>query len=564
MSCDLFQGDTEAYDDIIGNMHTNVRLNPDDVAMLVTILRGLSGAVSYIDVVHHRALLSSVCGMSLWNYGPDVMDALVELVVSLAASSGKFVDLCLDMLVSNFIPPYNFLEILKQPRGLAKKDQVLVRVHSALKGIADLVPLAPSRLEQIVRERVPNVFAKEAQIVVYVENMLMLAGGEMGHLVRDAMIFELVNRLVDLDVDIGWDEVLQDDPSKGIFEMELNDMARPVDESEMEMEEPQREYSGRKVLWGNVVAQKLDTLMVLTFDHLQSCYQSGRLDQVFKALLQSFQSTVLNAYKSKFAQFVMFYAFHLTPKIVGHNLLVSFLKSLQAPSIRKIGGRANMLLMHCRMSAVSYLASYMARAKFLSASYVTIILERSILATPQLKSQLCKMPLEQIFKHALNPLEVCLPSIVEEFLRQCDAAQLFRVSGTFAFHGLLESDLSRAFGGFERLDLFFPFDPYLLKKSDKFIRPNFIYWSMVRTTYDDEDEDEEVTSDEDEAEAGVSNGRGPMSFEDDEDGEDDEFDMNLNKMSITPRNSSMLKYEEQHRKMQMPSRIRPSTSPESL
>ena len=95
--------------------------------------------------------------------------------------------------------------------------------------------------------------------------------------------------------------------------------------------QPQREYSGRKVLWGNVVAQKLDTLMVLTFDHLQSCYQSGRLDQVdsllefllgvcfnillliliyiigcfiqvFKALLQSFQSTVLNAYKSKFAQ----------------------------------------------------------------------------------------------------------------------------------------------------------------------------------------------------------------------------------------------------------------------
>lgn len=38
-------------------------------------------------------------------------------------------------------------------------------------------------------------------------------------------------------MDIGWDEVLQDDPSKGIFEMELNDMARPVDESEMEMEE---------------------------------------------------------------------------------------------------------------------------------------------------------------------------------------------------------------------------------------------------------------------------------------------------------------------------------------
>lgn len=44
--------------------------------------------------------------------------------------------------------------------------------------------------------------------------------------------------------------------------------------------QPQKEYSGRKVLWGNVVAQKLDTLMVLTFDHLQSCFKSGRLIQV--------------------------------------------------------------------------------------------------------------------------------------------------------------------------------------------------------------------------------------------------------------------------------------------
>ncbi|GKF54507.1 hypothetical protein Tco_0161417 [Tanacetum coccineum] len=53
-------GDTNEYDQLIGNMHNNVHLVPDEVAMLVTILRALSGAVSYIDVVHHRALLSSI------------------------------------------------------------------------------------------------------------------------------------------------------------------------------------------------------------------------------------------------------------------------------------------------------------------------------------------------------------------------------------------------------------------------------------------------------------------------------------------------------------------------
>jgi len=574
----VLKGETEEYDQLIGNMHHNVRLGPDEVAMLVTILRALSGAVSYIDIVHHRSLLSSLCGMSFWNYGPDVMDALMVLVVTLATSNGKYVDLCLDMLVSNFIPPYNFLEILKQPRGLAKKDQVLVRVHSALKGIADLVPLAPSRLEQIVRERVPNVYAKEAQIVVYVENMLMLECGDMGEFVGNSMIFELVNRLVDLDVEIGWDEVMLDDPnSKGIFEMELEDMARPVDESEMDMDVPQIEYTGRKVLWGNVVAQKLDTLMDLTFDHLQSCFRNGRLDKVFEALLQSFQSTVLNAYKSKFAQFVMFYACSLDPEDCGTQFvsrLLEIFKSTVYPQ-------------DWRMSAVAYLASYLSRAKFLSTSYVTIILEslvdwcykysknqsgeinlknhrvfyaacqagmyvlcfrmRSILATPRLKSQLVNMPLEQIFKHPLNPLEVCLPLIVEEFLRQAKAGHLFTVSnGTFVFDHLFESDLSRAFGGFQRLDVFFPFDPYLLKKSDRFIRPNFIYWSMVKTTYDDEDDDDDDYDDEDEVE------------------DEDDVDINLSKMSITPRQDSFMFGNQQDRKMQMPSRIRPSTSPESL
>ncbi|KAK9073690.1 hypothetical protein SSX86_006284 [Deinandra increscens subsp. villosa] len=566
-------GERGEYDQLIGNMHHTEHLVPDEVAMLVTILRALTGAVSYIDVVHHRSLLSSICGMSLWNYGPDVMDALVELVVALAASNGKYVDLCLDMLVTNFIPPYNFLEILKQPRGLAKKDQVIVRVHLALKGIADLVPLAPSRLEQIVRERVPNVLSKEAvsltqQIVVYVENMLKLESGDMGELVGNSMIFELVNRLIDLDVEIGWDEILLDDPNsnKGIFEMELEDMARPT---EMDMDEPEKEYSGRKVLWGNVVAQKLDTLMDLTFDHLQSCFKNGRLLQVFEALLQSFQSTVLTAYKSKFAQFIMFYACSLDPEDCGTQFVSKLLEIF----------RSTIYPHEWRMSAVAYLASYLSRAKLLSTSYVTIILEslvgwcykycknqrgevtpknhrvfyagcqavmyvlcfrlRSILATPQLKSQLLNMRLEQIFKHALNPLEVCLPSIVEEFVRQAKAADVF------VFDHLNESDASHAFGGFQRLDVFFPFDPYLLKKSDRFIRPNFIYWSMVRPTYEDDDDED----DDD------------VSVKDDE--EVDDFDVNLSKMSITPKDSFMFGDHPQSR-MQMPSRIRPSTSPESL
>ncbi|XP_074363146.1 sorting nexin 2A-like [Apium graveolens] len=120
------QGQPDSYHELIGNPHHTERLAPDEVAMLVTSLKALSGAVSYIDSDHHKMLLSSISGMSLWNYGPDVMDVLVEL----AALSGKYLHLCLDMLE-----------------------------------IADLVPLAPLRLEKVIKERMPYRSSKQPWII---------------------------------------------------------------------------------------------------------------------------------------------------------------------------------------------------------------------------------------------------------------------------------------------------------------------------------------------------------------------------------------------------------------
>lgn len=56
-----------------------------------------------------------------------------------------------------------------------------------------------------------------------------------------------------------------------------------------------------------------------------------------------------------------------------------------------------------------------------------------------------------------------------EFLRQARAARLFNASVDLALEDSVESDLSKAFGGHDRLDMFFPFDPYLLKESDRLV-----------------------------------------------------------------------------------------------
>ncbi|GLT39369.1 hypothetical protein SLA2020_135660 [Shorea laevis] len=589
----VLNGETENYNQLVGVMHRSRNLGEDEVGLLETSLKGLSGAVSFIDIVHHESLLSAIFSMNMWNYGPELMDALVELIVALAISNGKFVDSCLGMLVSNFIPPFYLLDRLKQPRGLERKYQVTSRVHAALEEITKSVPLVPLRLLPIVLQRMPTIHKKDHTMIIYVENMLKLEGSAIGEVVGSTLLMAVVDRLIDLDVEIGWDDILQEDFSKCMFDMELEDM----DQDEDYFEEDGHELPlTRKSLAGNVIADLLDSLMVITFNHLESCKDTGRLIEVFETLLQSFQLTVLNTYKSKFAQFVMFYACALDPENCGlrfATVLADIFVDKHHPELH-------------RMSAVAYLSSYLSRGKFLSASFVASILRRlvdwcleycktqdsdvnpkvhrvfysgcqaimymlcfrmkSFMDVPRLKSQLLLMPLEEIFRHKLSPLKVCLPSVVQEFLRQAKAAHLFTISKTFVFDDLLESEFSRSFGGLERLDVFFPFDPCLLKKSDSIIRENFVFWSTVRPKYEyeegssDEDDEDDIVDENEEVLvdeiAGSVDGQGL---------DLDEFDYALNKMSITPKDTFSYKFEGQFQEhSRMPSKIRPSTSPESL
>lgn len=80
---------------------------------------------------------------------------------------------------------------------------------------------------------------------------------------------------------------------------------------------------------------------------------------------------------------------------------------------------------------------------------------------------------------------------------------------------------------------------------------------MVRPTYDDDQED---SSDEEVDEAPLGgNGGSHEGFD------LDEFDNALNQMSITPKDSLKHRFGGVMKEpLRMPSRIRPSTSPESL
>ncbi|KAB8681459.1 hypothetical protein FH972_026338 [Carpinus fangiana] len=116
-------------------------------------------------------------------------------------------------------------------------------------------------------------------LVIYVENMLKLESVAIGEFVRSIMLMGLMDMLIEFDVEIGWDDILQDDSSKGIFQMELENVDEIAYYNEEDGTELLRELS-RKSLGGNSIAEKFDSLMVQTFEHLESCKDSGRLVKV--------------------------------------------------------------------------------------------------------------------------------------------------------------------------------------------------------------------------------------------------------------------------------------------
>ncbi|XP_026411152.1 uncharacterized protein LOC113306428 [Papaver somniferum] len=226
------QGDATHYNDLVGKLNQSEYLSPYDMSLFVTSLKGLSGAVASIDIVGHETLLQAVFGMG---------------------------------------------EKLNQPRGVEKKEEVLDRVHSALIKITSLVPLAPLRLCPILLRRMPDIFVTEPVMTVYVENMLRIESGPIGEFCGSTMMMAAVDRLVELYLEIRWDDILPNESNKGIFDTELEDM------------DDDHDFDDGFVLvnQANNFSEKMDSLMVLTCQHIRSCAENGRLLKVFDTLLRN-------------------------------------------------------------------------------------------------------------------------------------------------------------------------------------------------------------------------------------------------------------------------------------
>lgn len=112
------------------------------------------------------------------------------------------------------------------------------------------------------------------------------------------------------------------------------------------------------------MADKLDSVLVLLvqFCEEQISQSSGTRDRLLQQLLTIFESTIMCIHKSKFVQFVVFFAASLHSafaQAVAEKLLFITLDEKTSSSQRQ--------------SAVMYLSSYLSRATFLGVDFIRLV-----------------------------------------------------------------------------------------------------------------------------------------------------------------------------------------------
>jgi RNA polymerase I-specific transcription initiation factor RRN3 len=275
---------------------------------------------------------------------------------------------------------------------------------------------------------------------------------------------------------------------------------------------------------------KLDSVMELILEFISGKYRKGveindptEFSEIFYGLLDSFEKTMLPTHKLKCCQFLIFHACSLANEHYSEDFMGLLMTKLMN------SGDSNVI----RMASASYLASFVARVKFVKINAVrhclgllnticqqymdtfeediksSIEVERFgvFYATVQAilyifcfrwkqilhddKIQSGHFPLElngfqRVLLSKFAPLKVCADPIVEEFSKitlQLNLMYCYSISGG-------KSDVLKSESASQtiRLDTFFPFDPLPLPKAKNRI-DQYQEWDG-----EDLDEDSELAS----------------------------------------------------------------------
>uniref|UniRef100_A0A182VU30 RNA polymerase I-specific transcription initiation factor RRN3 n=1 Tax=Anopheles minimus TaxID=112268 RepID=A0A182VU30_9DIPT len=456
---------------------------------------------------------------SRWlNRSEEAQEAYKQFVVELSIVQKNFCAMTISKLIKLFIPEKastsGGTECKEQERQMGSLHDLIMRLKNVIPMIFDVV------LTQL-RKNFPYYKRPTCEVIGYLHNVLRMT--DYASIYCDELLDIVFFHLLQLDVSA---------PRNVIEETEY-----PDDEMMFEMTETGGGDEEDADTMKHPVAETLDQYMEIVFNYIEQTVKvDGQGDRLFKIILNQFETHILPTHNSDHGQFIMFYICSFKLSYAEH-----FISSLwkNVNNLNKPPG--------VRQTSVGYIASMLARAKFVPLSYLkSMLLEMSnwvhnyiqrcdsMHYNQSLKAHLvfysvCQaifyvvafranhltsssknltflqsLQLSSIVTCQLNPLRVCLPTVATAFAGITRAYQLAYC------HTILERNARRKLATVYKnstqlpedcLETFFPFDPYMLKKSGKRIEPFYLQYQAHEV-------DEEAGG-----ETSASNGRGRKRYE---------------------------------------------------
>lgn len=417
------KGELGPYEELLAQFHTGAGGARGPSGALQAWLAALSHVAPSLD--RSCAELVDAVLEFPWLAAPEpVGDAWVRFVCALVSARSEWVTRVAARLFANFgLHPAWYREAAvaaDAPRPTRR--QLYDRLHALLQHLLRLIPTLPSALQAHLVRHFPHKRERTLAQVLYVRNLLRVT--EYCEALTEPIWATIVDHVLQIDVEIQVElDELEEQGVEPAHPTLAGALDRGVDSDEGEDEEGEEDEGApgarepeepddlealeeldeddgydlndsllpahpaeHEPAWGEiaVLAGKLDAMMKALLDFLvhtvghaggaRAAAVDQRRYQLFQTLLGLFTRSVLPTFKSRHVQFLLFWYASLDAEFADMFLGTLLSKSLYAPGTPAADAPGTDSAAFLRIAAASYVASFVARAKYIDASTTRMVL----------------------------------------------------------------------------------------------------------------------------------------------------------------------------------------------
>ncbi|KAF9173728.1 hypothetical protein BGX21_006409 [Mortierella sp. AD011] len=369
------QGNPTPYEELIAQL-TVSKPEPLTPTKLLQWIQAMSQCISLLDK-SCSTLIDAMLQIN-WIAQDDVfVQYYMSFLGNVVSAHAFYVVPVQSMLVKKLIMRHRPSTLEDAPA--INRERQYDRVHQALKYILDLIPTGPTSLFPLLAAEFPHKRESIHAHITYVKNILRVL--EYIPVLRNQILSIVIDRIIQIDVEIQVElEELEDSDTEVVYDWDVPEYAEEDDEDSNSDSDSDSDSDSEAlevtVLNIKDMTRKLDGMLFLVFSHMKgyidSCQHlndpSGqpptRIQELFLVLLSIFMKTILQTFKSRHTQFLLFYCISLSPQFSDY-----FLGALLQQILDKSQPQV------VRVASAAYMSSFVARAKYLDVRQVGMVIQ---------------------------------------------------------------------------------------------------------------------------------------------------------------------------------------------